>query len=110
MEIEPDGSTFRAVDKFLFADPTEILSNTAVVDKDGVTVNAANSRFADDEIIIDDNCTAAGVPEGRSCVGYRKKMQRSTDVARCTDNNQTVNMNIETRFPFLSNCVACFVS
>lgn len=56
----------------------------------GVAVDIANSRFADDEIVIDDNCTAAGEPEGLSCVGFRQKQQRAANVARCTDNNQTV--------------------
>lgn len=50
----------------------------------------ANSRFADDEIVIEENCTAAGEPEGLSCVGFRQKQQRSANVARCMDNNQTV--------------------
>lgn len=59
--------------------------------RQGVTVPLAYSRFADDEIVIDDNCTAAGVPDG-SCVGFRQKQQRSGNVARCTDNNQTVRM------------------
>eukprot|EP00904_Undaria_pinnatifida_P012814 jgi/Undpi1/8663/HiC_scaffold_25.g11128.m1 len=91
MLIEPDGSSFRAVDKYLFADETEVLSHTAIVDKEGVAVATANSRFADDEIVIDDNCTAAGVPEGLSCVGFRQKLQRCSNVARCVDNNQTIN-------------------
>lgn len=88
--IEPDDSAYRVVDKYLFAGADEILSNTAIVDKDGIAVSTAHSRFADDEIVIDDNCTASGVPEGLSCVGFRQKMQRSTSIARCTDNNQTV--------------------
>ena len=50
----------------------------------------ANSRFADDEIVIEENCTAAGEPAGLSCVGFRQKQQRSANVARCMDNNQTV--------------------
>lgn len=54
----------------------------------------AYSRFADDEIVIDDNCTAAGVPEGSSCVGFRQKQQRSGNVARCSDNNQTVRCGV----------------
>ncbi|CAM9598837.1 unnamed protein product [Scytosiphon promiscuus] len=91
MLVEPDETSFRAVEKYLFADTTEILANTIIVDKEGVTVPTANSRFADDEIVIDDNCTALGVPDGLSCVGFRQKQQRSTSVARCTDNNQTVD-------------------
>ncbi|CAM9623678.1 unnamed protein product, partial [Ectocarpus sp. 13 AM-2016] len=91
MLIDPDQSSYRVVDKYLFADTTEILANTVIVDKEGVTVPTANSRFADDEIVIEDNCTAAGVPDGLSCVGFRQKQQRSTSVARCTDNNQTVD-------------------
>ena len=91
MTIDPDSSSYRAVDKFLFADPTEIISNTIIVDKEGANVPQEYSRLADDEIVIDDSCTAAGVPEGQSCVGFRKKMKRSTSVARCTDNNQTVD-------------------
>lgn len=90
MKTEPDSSLYRAVDKYLFAEDTDIMSGTIIVDADGVPVESANSRIADDEIVIDDNCTAAGVPEGRSCVGFRQKMQRSSNVARCTDNNQTV--------------------
>lgn len=65
---------------------------TTVPKQQGVTVPTANSRFADDELVIDDNCTALGVPEGLSCVGFRQKQQRSTSVARCTDNNQTVRL------------------
>lgn len=90
MPTNPESSTYRAVDKPIFADPSEILSNTIIVDKDEVNVLTANSRFADDEIVIDDNCTAAGVPEALSCVGFRQKMQRSASKPRCTDNNQTV--------------------
>lgn len=89
LKAEPDDSSYRAVDKFLFADVDEILANTVIVDKDGVTVSTANSRFADDEIVIDNNCTGSGVPES-SCVGFRQKMQHSDNVARCADNNQTV--------------------
>lgn len=89
MKIEPDDSSYRVVDKFLYADDTDILSKTVIVDKDGNTVPDANSRFADDETVIDDNCTANGVPES-SCVGFRQKLQRSANVARCTDNNHTV--------------------
>ncbi|CBN75306.1 conserved unknown protein [Ectocarpus siliculosus] len=91
MLIDLDQSSYRVVDKYLFADTTEILANTVIVDKEGVTVPTAYSRFADDEIVIEDNCTAAGVPDGLSCVGFRQKQQRSTSVARCTDNNQTVD-------------------
>ncbi|CAM9416203.1 unnamed protein product [Hapterophycus canaliculatus] len=91
MLIEPDETSFRAVDKYLFADTIEILANTIIVDKEGVTVPTANSRFADDEIVIDDNCTFLGVPDGLSCVGFRQKQQRSASVARCADNNQTVD-------------------
>ena len=100
MLIEPDGSSFRAVDKYLFADETEVLSHTAIVDKEGVAVATANSRFADDEIVIDDNCTAAGVPEGLSCVGFRQKLQRCSNVARCVDNNQTVRCALHDVFCF----------
>lgn len=89
IQLEADTSSYRAVDKYLFADSTEILSNIVIVNKEGVTVEISNSRFADDEIVIEDNCTAVGVPEG-SCVDFRKKMQRSPNVPRCTDNNQTV--------------------
>lgn len=34
MMIEPDETSFRAVDKFLFADTTEVLANTVIVDKE----------------------------------------------------------------------------
>ncbi|CAN0375993.1 unnamed protein product, partial [Pylaiella littoralis] len=91
MLIEPDETSYRAVDKYLFADTSEILANTVIIDKEGVAVDIANSRFADDEVVIDDNCTAAGEPEGLSCVGFRQKQQRAANVARCTDNNQTVD-------------------
>eukprot|EP00752_Nemacystus_decipiens_P006299 g5679.t1 len=89
--IDPDRTSFRAVDKYRFADTTEVLANTVIVDKEGVEVPLANSRFADDEIVIEENCTAAGEPEGLSCVGFRQKQQRSANVARCMDNNQTVD-------------------
>lgn len=102
--VEPDGSSYRVDDKYLFADADEILSNTVIVDKDGSTVPTANSRFADDEIVIDDNCTASGVPEGLSCVGFRQKMQRSTNVARCTDNNQTVKRGNSSRPRYRTLC------
>lgn len=89
LKTETDTSSYRVVDKYLFVDETEILSNTLIVDQHGNTVPDANSRFADDEIVIDNNCTAANMPDA-SCVGYRHKMKRSANVARCTDNNQTV--------------------
>lgn len=94
MLVEPDGSSYRAIDKYLFADEAEVLSNTAIVDKEGIAIATANSRFADDEIVIDDSCTAAGVPDGLSCVGFRQKMQRCGKVARCVDNNQTVRARV----------------
>lgn len=34
MMIEPDESSYRAVDKYLFADTTEVLANTVIVDKE----------------------------------------------------------------------------
>lgn len=34
MLIEPDQSSYRVVDKYLFADTTEILANTVIVDKE----------------------------------------------------------------------------
>lgn len=34
MLIDPDQSSFRVVDKYLFADTTEILANTVIVDKE----------------------------------------------------------------------------
>lgn len=77
------------------AGDTDILTNTVIVDKDGNTVEEANSRFADDEIVIDDNCTASGTPDD-SCVGFRQKLQRSTNVARCADNNQTASTTAAT--------------
>ena len=95
MLVEPDDSSYRVVDKYRFADETEVLSNTVIVDKEGTVVPTANSRFADDEIVIDDNCTAAGVPEELSCVGFRQRMQRCGNVARCVDNNQTVRACVE---------------
>lgn len=34
MLIEPDETSYRAVDKYLFADTSEILANTVIVDKE----------------------------------------------------------------------------
>ncbi|CAN0104914.1 unnamed protein product, partial [Discosporangium mesarthrocarpum] len=90
LKVTPDDTPYRVVEKSEFADPKEILANVLIVDKFGVAVDAANSRIADDEIVIDDNCTASGVPASY-CVGFRQKMQRSSQVARCMDNNQTVD-------------------
>ncbi|CAM9791198.1 unnamed protein product [Choristocarpus tenellus] len=90
MMSSPDETSYRIVDKTLMADSTEVLANVVIVDKDGVEVDAANSRLADDEIVIDDICTGAGVPHSY-CAGFRQKMQRSSSVPPCLDNNQTVN-------------------
>ncbi len=68
----------------------EISSNLNRIDGRGKPLPGRNSRIADDEIIIDEKCTARNEPFA-SCAGSRTRQKKFTAVARCMDNNQTVD-------------------
>lgn len=51
MLIEPDETSYRAVDKYRFADTTEILANTAIVDKE-VRAGGGGRRIASSLVVL----------------------------------------------------------
>jgi hypothetical protein len=90
MLLDPDTTRERVVPKLVHAPPGQILSKVNIIDQDGIAISAMNSRFADDEVVVDSACVQNNVPY-TACVDFMQRQQRSRLVPPCMDNNETVS-------------------
>jgi len=87
---DPDWSyPYRVSSRFIIDDQF-IMDNVEMVSEDGVKIEIANSRRADDSIAIDEECEDYGVPY-EACSGFRKRQSKFSFNPICKDNNQSVN-------------------
>eukprot|EP00953_Heterococcus_sp_UTEX-ZZ885_P015682 8832-Heterococcus_DN1.PRE.1 len=88
MLLDADTTRERVVPKLVHAPPGQILSKVNIIDQDGIAISAMNSRFADDEVVVDSACLQNNVPY-TACVDFMQRQQRSRLVPPCMDNNET---------------------
>lgn len=86
---EFEDGNYRRAPIFKLNELTDILANGNIVNEEGDLVPYLNSRRADDEAIVDEECLGKHDPY-TYCVGYRKKEQRFSIYPNCTDHNTTV--------------------
>mmetsp|Transcript_4353 Transcript_4353/g.8775 ORF Transcript_4353/g.8775 Transcript_4353/m.8775 type:complete len:612 (+) Transcript_4353:175-2010(+) len=72
----------------------EIFENIALVDDRGEQKTIETSRRADDEIVVDEECKAIRDPHPY-CMGARLRKKMYSQMAACTDNNETVNAMLD---------------
>ncbi len=85
-----DSSESRVVPKLVHAPLDHRLEGLVLLWEDQTEVVRSYSRFADDEMEVNDTCLEKGVPD-EACVKFRQRRLCSSLPLRCTDNNRTVS-------------------
>lgn len=80
------------------ASSDEIFENINLVDDRGGQKSMLTSRRADDEIVVDEECKGIHDPHPY-CMGVRLRKKIYSQMAACTDTNETVNAMLECYTP-----------
>ncbi|GMH70652.1 hypothetical protein TL16_g05462 [Triparma laevis f. inornata] len=87
---------FRAArsDPMIPSESDEIFENSLLVDDRGQLKTLETSRRADDEVVVAEECTGINEPFPY-CMGVRLQKKKYSQMAACTDNNETVNAMLD---------------